>query len=230
MTHQKSLASRAVRRGLTAVTLDAAVLFFPAGTVRFWQAWALLVIECGGLLWTFFYFSRHAPELVERRLLKKETRKEQRIALIIWRSLAGAATVVAGLDHRFGWSASASRPVPLWLEIAALMAVIGGYILNFQVLKANRFAASVIQTETGQTVISTGPYGIIRHPMYFSFVMVTLAAPLALGSFVAFPISVLIIPVIIFRLMNEEKLLRRDLAGYPAYCQNTRRRLIPFVW
>lgn len=230
MQKKASLASRSVRRGLMVIALDLTFLFIPAGTLRFWQAWAIVGIECGALLWSFFYFSRRAPEVVERRLLKKEKQKEQKIVLIIWRILGAASTVVAGLDHRFGWSASFYRPVPLWLELAAMLTVLGGYILYFEVLKANRFAASVIQTETGQTVISTGPYGIIRHPMYVSFLMANFAAPLALGSFVALPISFLVVPVVIFRLVNEEKLLRRDLAGYAAYCQKTRRRLIPFVW
>ena len=230
MLNKNTLAFRAVRRGLTAITLEAALLFLPAGTLRFWQAWSILAVECGGLAWSYFYFSRRAPEVVERRLLKKEKQREQKIVMIIWRILGAASTIVAALDHRFGWSVSLFRPVPLWLEVAAFLAVLGGYILYFEVLKANRFAASVIQTETGQTVVSSGPYRFMRHPMYFSFLIVNLAAPLALGSFVAFPLSMLVIPLIIFRLVNEEKLLRRDLAGYAAYCQRTRRRLIPLAW
>jgi len=103
-------------------------------------------------------------------------------------------------------------------------------VLNFEVLKANRFAASVIRTETGQTVIDSGPYAIIRHPMYFCSIVSCWSVPLALGSFVALPVSVLVVPLLVLRLLKEEKFLREHLVGYAEYCGRTRYRLLPSIW
>ena len=118
----------------------------------------------------------------------------------------------------------------MWLALLALLLILGGYLVFFEVMKANRFAASIIQVEAAQTVIATGPYRFIRHPMYSGSTIIWLATPLALGSLVALPVFALLMPVIIFRLLNEEKFLRRELPGYSEYCQRTPHRLIPLVW
>jgi protein-S-isoprenylcysteine O-methyltransferase Ste14 len=227
---KKNLILRMLRRGLVGFSGLAALLFLPAGSLRFWQGWALVIMECSGAVCFCIYFYRRDPQVLERRLLRKEKLNEQKLIILLWKALGALSVLLAGYDYRFGWSRACLRPVPVWLELLSLLLILCGYILHFQVLKANRFAASIIQTETGQSVAVGGPYSLIRHPMYFEFAVMGLFRPLALGSFIALPISVLIIPLIIFRLLNEEKFLRRDLAGYPDYCQQTRYRLIPFVW
>lgn len=108
--------------------------------------------------------------------------------------------------------------------------LIGAFLLQFEALKANHFAASVIRAETGQSVIDSGPYALMRHPMYSGSMMYCLVVPLALGSFVAWPIALLITPLLLIRIIKEEKFLRQNLAGYSEYCQKTRYRLLPLVW
>ena len=135
------------------------------------------------------------------------------------------AFVLPGLDYRFGWSKQ-----PLWIAIFSQAVVLGGFVMTFWVLKVNRFAARTIQVEPGQEVISSGPYRIVRHPMYLGGSVMFLFTPLALGSYFALPVFALLIPVIVLRLLNEEKVLRQELPGYPEYCFQTRFRLVPFLW
>lgn len=120
--------------------------------------------------------------------------------------------------------------MPWWLSVLALLFNAVCYLLYIPVYNANRFAASIIQIEAGQTVADRGPYRLVRHPMYALALLVWLWIPLALGSFVMLPLVVLIAAVLVLRLRNEDKLLRRELPGYAEYCQRTRWRLIPFVW
>ena len=138
--------------------------------------------------------------------------------------------MLAGGDYRFRWSRQFFGPVPWWLTVPALLLLWCGYTAVFRVLKANRFAASVVQVETGQAVIDTGPYRFVRHPLYSGALFIWLCSPLALGSYVVVPVSFLILPILAFRLLNEESVLRRELLGYAEYCQRTRYRLIPFDW
>jgi protein-S-isoprenylcysteine O-methyltransferase Ste14 len=218
------------RRGLWGLLIISALIFVPAGSLRFWQGWALLAVQFGAGTGFSFYFYNRDPQVLERRLLRKETLTEQKLIIILWKALGGTSLVVSGLDHRHGWSGTFLDPVPVWLEVLSLLFILGAYALHFQVLKANPFAASVIQIEAGQSVSATGLYGRIRHPMYLGFAVMGVFTPLALGSFVGFAISLLIIPTIVFRLLNEERFLRRDLAGYTEYCRRTPYRLIPLVW
>ena len=208
----------------------AACLFGSAATAGFWQAWTYLGVNLTAAICTCAYFYRSNPGLLERRLLKKETIFAQKLIMGIWRLLAGLSLVLAGYDHRIQWSSAVLKPVPLGLELLSLLFIGGGHILFFQVVKANGFAASVIQVEANQPVITSGPYGHVRHPMYLGFAMMTVFTPLALGSFIALPVSMLILPIVAWRILNEEKMLRRALAGYVDYCRQTRCRLIPHVW
>ena len=135
------------------------------------------------------------------------------------------AFLLPGLDHRFGWSHT-----PLWLTTVAEAFVLGGCLMIFWTLKSNSFAASTIRVESGQRVISTGPYGIVRHPMYLGAAIWFLFTPLALGSYFALPVFALLIPLIVFRLLNEETVLRQELPSYADYCLHTRFRLVPLLW
>jgi len=137
---------------------------------------------------------------------------------------------LSGLDYRFGWSREILGSVPLWLTILSLTMVLGFWLLIIWVISVNRFAASVIRVEFEQVVISTGPYRVVRHPMYSAAIVLFLFVPLVLGSYVAVAAFAFLIPLLVLRLLNEEKVLRRKLPGYAEYCLRTRFRLIPFVW
>ncbi len=230
MPYGRSLLSRLIRRGFVGLLVLAALVFGSAGTLKFWQGWAFLVVNFTATFGFCVYFYKHDPQLLERRMLRKEKVGVQKIIMLMVKLLSVPVYMLPGFDLRFGWSRTLAVPVPWWLTLLALLLVSAGYLLFFWVLLANRFAAAIIQVEPGQTVIDTGPYRIVRHPMYSGGVVLWLAAPLALGSFVALPVFALVVPLIAFRLLNEEKFLRRELPGYSEYCQQIPYRLIPLVW
>ena len=227
---QPSLRSRLIRRGLFGQTLMAALLLGSAGTLKFWQAWVFMAVNLAATIGICVYFYKHDRRLLERRMLRQEQVGAQKVIMLLVKLFSIAAYLLPGFDLRFGWSRACLGPVPWWLALLALALVVAVHILFFWVMKANPFAASIIQVESGQTIADTGPYRHVRHPMYSGVVLLWLAAPLALGSFVALPVFVLAIPLIVFRLLNEEKILRRDLPGYAEYCRRIRWRLVPLIW
>lgn len=230
MAEKKSnLAWRMIRRSAFSLSVTVVFLFLPAGTIHFWQAWVLVFIGEIVPLLSLIHFYRHAPELMERRLLKKDT-STQRIIVQSWRALVLTSLAVAGFDRRFGWSATLWKPVPLWLEMLSFGVIAGAYLFQFAALKANHFAASVIRTESGHAVVESGPYAIVRHPMYLASILYCIVVPLALGSFTAWLLGVLVIPLIVLRILEEEGFLRENLAGYSDYCRKTRYRLLPSLW
>jgi protein-S-isoprenylcysteine O-methyltransferase Ste14 len=219
-----------VRRGLRQQLGQAAILFAAAGSFKYWQGWAYIGLHSVLQFSLMIYFYRRDPQVLERRLLTREKNREQKIVIVALRLVVASVLVLSGLDYRQGWSRSHFSPVSPWLTLLALLAIAGGQWLFFRILQTNRFAASIIRVEAGQTVAGTGPYRHLRHPMYLAMVIHWLAAPLALGSWVALAAGIFIIPVAAFRLLHEERILRRDLAGYGDYCRQTRWRLIPLVW
>jgi protein-S-isoprenylcysteine O-methyltransferase Ste14 len=227
---QKNLRARGARRLVVTFAALAFLLFVPAGSLRFWQAWAFLAVM--GMLWTYFFVDllRHDPQLLERRMRSKESEPVQKLLLKIFSAALYVGFVTAGLDFRFGWSQLRFGGVPIGTVAAAQLAGALAYWLVFLVMRANSFAGSTIEVEKGQTVIASGPYTWVRHPMYLGMAVSALAAPLALGSFVAVPVFVLIVPVLMARLMQEEKTLQRQLTGYTEYCARTRFRLVPWIW
>jgi len=225
-----NLKSRLFRRALIGLPCTAGMLFVSAGSLRFWQAWAFLALMLPLGVGSGIYFYKLDPKLLERRLLTREKVGEQKIIVLWVRALLAFCLCLSGLDYRFGWSRALVGPVPLWLTVFSLAVVLGCWLLIIWVISVNRFAASVIQIEAGQAVVSTGPYRIVRHPMYSVAIVMFLFVPLALGSYFALPASVLLIPLLVLRLLNEEKVLGRELPGYAEYCRRTRFRLIPFVW
>ncbi len=225
-----TLGTKAILKSLMVMSLLAVLLFLPAGSLRFWQGWVFLAVVSSGALCPVLYLLRRDPRLLERRMQSKEKTSEQKLFKILWIPLWVGVVALPGLDYRFGWSRDSLGAVPLWLTLLAQALVLCGYFVVFQVLRANTFASATIQVEAGQRVISDGPYRIVRHPMYSGIVLMVLFAPLALGSYGALPISLLLIPVLVFRLVNEEKMLRQELAGYAEYCRRTRFRLVPFVY
>lgn len=197
----------------------------PAGSFRFWQAWVYIGIQFVPAIFAFIYFSKHDPKLIERRSLLKEKVPEQKrimgLLYVVWL----VASLLPGFDHRYGWSR-----LPLWLTVLSQVLVVGELLMAYWVLTINPFAARAIQVESGQTVISGGPYRTIPFPMYAGMCVMWLSTPLALGSYFALPAFVLLIPLTVLRLLNEEQVLRRELAGYNEYCSRTHFRLVPLVW
>jgi len=225
MSTPRSLASRLILRSLISVIFVAALLFIPAGSLRYWQGWVFMAILFLPMPMTSIYFMKRDPQLVERRLRTEENITEQKTIIRWIQLLAFGSSAIPGLDYRFGWSR-----VPLWLTILSQLFVFAGYLITLWVMKENSFASRTVQVEEGQRVISTGPYRLVRHPMYFGAVLMLLFTPLALGSWWALPGFLLVIPLIVLRLLNEEKMLRRDLPGYSDYCLRTRSRLLPLLW
>ena len=220
-----SLKSKLAVRFLVVISILGSVLFIPAGSFRFWQAWVYIGILSVPALFAFIYFYKHDPKLIERRTLLKEKVPEQKRIMRIISVMWLVAFLLSGFDHRYGWSR-----LPVWLTVLSQVFVLGGILMAYWVVKINRFAARTIQVESGQIVISDGPYRTIRHPMYLGMCVMWLFTPLALGSYFALPAFTLLIPLVVLRLLNEEKVLRQELAGYNEYCSRTHFRLVPFVW
>ena len=225
----KNLLTQLIGRGLVGLIALAVLLFVP-GTRHYWQGWLFLGVNLIASIVFCTYFYKHDRELLVRRLLRKEKVIAQRFIMFLIKIVTVISYVLCGLDHRLGWSQTYLTPMPWWLTVLALLGYAGCYSLFIPVFNANRFAASVIQTETGQTVAAKGPYRFVRHPMYAGSLAVWFWLPMALGSFIALPVAALIAPIIALRLLNEEKFLCRELPGYVEYCRRIPYRLIPFVW
>jgi protein-S-isoprenylcysteine O-methyltransferase Ste14 len=225
-----SLKARLALRVPLVTALVAALIFLPAGSFRFWQGWVFVGIFVVFNAIFIAYFYRRDPALVERRLQNKEPRREQKRFKLVWVPLWVCTLILPGLDHRFGWSVELLGNVALWLSILAWAMVAVGWLLVFHVMQINSFASAIVQVEAGQRVITDGPYRVVRHPMYTGFMLMILATPLALGSYVALLPALLLIPVLVFRIRDEERVLRQELSGYAEYCERTRFRLIPSVF
>ena len=218
-----------VQCALTAVVMGA-MLFLPAGTWRFWQGWIFLALLVIPMVVASIYFAERDPQLVERRLQRRETVAEQRVIIRLAGMIFFGAFLLPGFDFRFGWSKRSFGGVPVWLMILSGAIALAGYLMTYWVMATNSYASRIIQVEKEQRVISSGPYGIVRHPMYLGALISLVFAPLALGSYWAVPAFALVIPVIVLRILNEEKILRQELAGYSEYCLRTRWRLVPSLW
>jgi len=225
-----SLKRRLILRVIIVLPLVAALLFGPAGTLRFWQGWVLLAIFAGFNNLFLGYFYRRDPKLVERRLQSRETQPKQKQFKILWLPMWIGTLAMPGFDHRFGWSAALLGTVPPALEAFSFAIICAGWLVVFYVMRFNSFASAVVQVEAGQKVITDGPYRLVRHPMYTGFVLMILATPVALGSYLSLAPAVLLVPVLMFRMADEERLLRRDLPGYAEYCERTRYRLVPYLY
>ena len=214
---------------VTALTVIMGVLLFSsAGTLHYWQAWVYLSIFTGASVLTTLYLMRKDPALLERRMSggpTAEKRPTQKLIMLFTSIGFIALIVVPALDYRFGWS---SAPVSIVVIGDALVAI--GFYLISRVYRENTFTAATIEIAENQKVISTGPYAIVRHPMYASASLYLFGTPLALGSLWGLVPSVAIIPFLIWRLFDEEEFLSRNLPGYADYQQQVRHRLVPFIW
>lgn len=210
------------------VVVIGAAIFASAGTLALWRAWAYLAVFGGASLAITAYLIRYDRGLLERRVQAgpaAETSRTQRVLQSL-ASLAFLGTfVVAGLDARRGWST-----VPAAASVAADAAVAVGFAIVFLVFRANTFTSATIEVAREQTVITTGPYRHVRHPMYAGAIVLLVATPIALGSWPALACAVALIGVVVARLRDEERFLAANLAGYAEYQERVRYRLVPGVW
>ncbi len=200
-------------------------LFLAAGTFRYWQAWIYLSLCFGAVTAVMIYLYLKDPGLLERRMKAKEKERAQKRVQALFAPISLALWIMPALDVRWGWS---SVPVPA--VILADVLFLSAYLLFFRVLQANSYAARTVEVERGQSLITTGPYAVVRHPMYAAILPIYLASPVALGSYWGLLGALPLLFILSLRIHNEEAVLRRDLPGYEAYAQRTRYRLIPFIW
>ena len=204
------------------------LLFVPAATLRYWQAWMYLSIFTSATVLTTLYLLRKDPALLERRMRggpRAERQPAQKFIMLCTSIGFIALLVVPAFDHRLGWST-----VSLGGVVAGDVLVAIGFYLIFLVYRENTFASATIEVAENQKVISTGPYAIVRHPMYASAFIYLLGTPLALGSYWGLVPVAVMMPFLIWRLFDEERFLARNLPGYTEYQKRVRHRLVPFVW
>jgi protein-S-isoprenylcysteine O-methyltransferase Ste14 len=204
------------------------LLFIPAGTVHYWQAWVYLSIFIGASLLTTLYLMKRNPALLNRRLRggpRAEKRKTQKVIMLCMSIGFIALLVVPALDHRFHWS-----EMPLYCVIMGDVLVAIGFYFIFSAYKQNTFASSTVEVAEDQKVISTGPYAIVRHPIYASVLLYLAGTPFALGSFWGFLSLAAMMPFLIWRLYDEESFLAENLSGYAEYQERVPYRLVPHIW
>jgi len=219
---------RGILANLLTFAILLACLFIPAGTLSYWQAWVFLTVFAASSQALGIYFLTHDRKLVERRMKigpAAEQRPAQKIISALFMLGFVGFVVLPAFDHRFGWS-----PVAPVLSVLANAIIVLSFVLFFLVMNSNSYAASTIQVEEGQRVVSTGPYAYVRHPMYSGALLLVAAMPLALGSWLSVLLIVPFFPVLVWRILDEEDFLRKDLPGYAEYMRRVRYRLIPRVW
>lgn len=207
------------------VVLYSILFFIPAGTFDYWQAWMYLILLILMMSAMSIFLIKTDPELLQRRMQYSERRKEQK-RLIFWSyPLFVLIFIMPGFDQRFGWS-NLSPGISIIAEVLVVIAY--GFVAL--VFRENSYTSRIIEVAPDQKVIDTGPYALMRHPMYVGMLLMYFATPLALGSWVAFLVAPLMIPVIVIRIKDEEKTLLEELPGYREYTQKVKYRLIPGVW
>jgi protein-S-isoprenylcysteine O-methyltransferase Ste14 len=204
------------------------LLLAPAGTLDYWQAWVYGVLFLATSTGIGLYFMKYNPQAIARRVeVGPGAEKEPAQKIIMTFVLAGFILLIAmpGFDRRWHMS-----DVPAWLAVLSNILVVIGLLGTAVVLKQNSYAASTVRVETGQPVVSTGLYAYVRHPMYSSALLLLIFTPLALGSYWSLLLVIPMIGVLAWRLLDEERVLKRDLAGYTDYCRRVRYRLVPGLW
>jgi len=206
----------------------ALTVFLPAWTVDYWQAWIVVAVFFGCTIVITLYLMKNDPKLLERRVSAGVVAEHEKSQKII-QAFAGAAFialfVVSSLDHRFEWST-----VPSYLVVLGDLLIVVGFYLVFLVFKENSFASGTIEIGAEQKVIMTGPYALVRHPMYVGALVMLVGVPLALGSWWGLIAIVPMTLVLVARLLDEEKFLARNLAGYCEYQSKVRYHLLPLIW
>lgn len=201
------------------------LLFLPAGTFTYWQAWLLIIILFIPMFIVGLILLKINPDLLKKRLNVKEEQKDQKIVIILSIIMFLTSFITAGLNFRFKWIILP----PLVSYISAFVFLVA-YSLYGEVLRENAYLSRTIEVQESQKVIDTGLYGIIRHPMYMSTLFLFLSMPLVLGSIISFVIMLFYIPIIHIRIQNEESVLEKGLEGYIEYKQRVKYKIIPYIW
>ena len=219
------LFTQAIFKFLGGLLIVGLLLFLPAGTFVWRQAWLLLGILFVPMFIAGLIMMKRAPDLLRKRLNVKEEEKEQKTVIVLSGLMFLAAFIVAGLNFRFRWIV-----LPVWVSWAAAFLFLLAYVLYAEVLRENVWLSRTVEVQENQKVVDTGLYGIVRHPMYMTTLLLFLSMPLVLGSVISFVIMLLYIPIIAKRIRNEEQVLEGGLEGYAEYKKRIRYKVIPFVW
>ena len=222
---KKGLLKEAIIKIAAGIVLMGLLLFVPAGTIRWLDGWLLMIILFVPMFFAGLLMYAKAPDLLRSRLSAKETQSEQKDVIRYSGLMFLAAFIVAGLNYRFQWIVMPRAIV--WIGVAIFLLA---YCLFGEVLRENQYLSRVIEVQEGQTVVDTGLYGVVRHPMYTATVLLFLSMPLVLNSLISFIIMLFYLPIIVKRIKNEEEVLETELRGYKEYKQKVKYRLIPFIW
>ncbi len=216
---------QAIVKYLAGLVLVGALLFLPAGTIRYANGWLFMGLLFVPMLILGIVLFVQSPDLLAKRLNTKEKQDTQKWVVGLSGLIFLAGFLVAGLDFRFSWSS-----VPTWAVILASVILLVSYALYGEVMRENAYLSRTIEVTQGQQVVDTGLYGIVRHPMYAVTLWLFLSIPVVLGSWWALLCFTFYVPLISVRIINEEKVLERDLKGYKDYMTRVRYRIVPFVW
>lgn len=220
-----TLLFRTIINFLMGVVMVGVLLFAPAGTFRFWNAWLFLALLFVPMLIIGIYLWIKQPDLLAKRLSSKEKESEQKQVILMSAVVFVAGFIVAAVDFRFGWS-----QLPIWLVVVASVLLVISYGLYAEVMRENAYLSRTVEVQENQKVIDTGLYGIVRHPMYSATILLYLSIPLVLGSIYSFLIFLMFPFVIAKRISNEETVLEKGLDGYTSYKQRVKYKIIPFIW
>lgn len=225
VTSMRQLIIPMLRTFLLGAVALALLLFIPAGSLHFWQAWDFIVIFLTAANAIGIYLSLKDPELLKRRLRMDETRPAQRIIGPASGLGSIALLMFCAIDHRFGWSHMA-----WYVSLVGDVLIVLGFLIYYFIFKANSYGGSTIRTEAGQQVSTTGPYALVRHPMYAGVLVMLIGVPLSLGSWWGLTLLLPITALLVWRILDEEMLLEQELPGYKEYEQQVRYRLVPYLW
>lgn len=225
MIMRNKLSLQALTKTIMGFVFICVLLFLPAGTFRYWNAWLFLAVLFIPMIILGIVMLFKSPDLLKKRLDAKEKEGEQKWVVALSGIMFMAAFVVAALNFRFSWH---SLPdCVIWISVAMFLL---SYLMYAEVIRENVFLSRTIEVQENQKVIDTGLYGMVRHPMYFATIILFLSIPLILGSLISFFIMLAYIPIIAIRINNEERVLEKGLKGYKEYKQKVRYKLIPFIW
>ena len=201
------------------------MFFLPAGELSYWEAWVYLAVLFVPMVFALVYFLIFNPALLERRMRMREKEAEQQLIVKLASIAILLVYLLPGFDHRFHWSS-----VPIWLVVIADVLVFSGYAFMVLVMRENPYAGRTVEVEPDQTVVTTGPYAVVRHPMYLGVLLLYVFSPLALGSYWSMIPALLLMGLLIARITNEERVLLTELNGYREYTEEVRWRIIPGIW
>lgn len=220
-----ALAIKALLKYLSGLVIVGLLLFPPAGTFHYWNAWLFIGVLFIPMLFTGIILIIKDPTLLTKRLNNKEKEDTQKIVIFISTLMFIGGFLLSAFDFKYQW-----LPLPAWVSIAAAVVMFSGYILYFEVLQENAFLSRTVEIQEEQKVIDTKLYGIVRHPMYTSTLLIFCTIPLVLGSFYAFLLYLLYPVILAKRIQNEEKVLLEGLKGYDEYMKKVKYKLIPYIW